>query len=115
MDDSAKLTLLKNMVDETNDDVLSAYLTLAGKKIIAKAYPYDPTQTTVPVQYEYLQLEIAAFMINKRGAEGQITHSENGIQRQYESGDVPASMLKTITPYCGSLRTPEVQPEGEEG
>ena len=80
---------------------MSTYLDLAGKKIIAKAYPYDTAVTTVPAQYETLQLEIAAFLLNKRGAEGQTTHSENGIQRQYEGGDIPASLLKTITPYCG--------------
>lgn len=102
MTDAEKLTTLKNMVgtDDT-DEVLSTYLMLAGKKIIAKAYPYEQTVKVVPPQYDTLQLEIAAFMLNKRGAEGQTTHSENGIQRQYETGDVPASMLKTITPHCG--------------
>ncbi len=100
-----KIIALKAMVGDNNsEEVLSTYLTLAGKKIIAKAYPYDPEVEEVPRQYEYLQVEIAAYMLNKRGAYGQITHSENGIQRQYENADVPYSMLKTITPYCGVLR-----------
>ena len=85
------------------DEVLSAYLKLAGAKIIAKAYPYKNDVTEVPSQYHYLQVEIAAYMLNKRGAEGQTSHTENGITRQYESGDVPASMLKVITPYCGVI------------
>ena len=100
-----KLTALKAMVgDSDTDEVLSTFLLLAGKKIIAKAYPYDPEQTEVPSQYAYLQVEIAAYMLDKRGAYGQITHSENGIQRQYENADVPYSMLRTITPYCGVIK-----------
>ena len=105
MTEEEKLDMLRNMVgDNDTDDVLTTYLTLAGKKIIAKAYPYSPDETEVPAQYEYLQVEVAAFMLNKRGAEGQVTHSENGIQRQYENADVPSSMLKTITPFCGVIK-----------
>lgn len=100
-----KLTALKAMVGGSDaDEVLSTYLKLAGRKIIAKAYPYKTDVKKVPEQYEYLQIEIAAYMLNKRGAEGQVTHTENGIQRQYENADIPSSMLKGITPYCGVIR-----------
>lgn len=100
-----KLTALKAMVGGSDtDEVLSAYLNLAGGKIIAKAYPYKSEVTEVPAQYHYLQVEIAAYMLNKRGAEGQTSHTENGITRQYENTDVPASMLKAITPYCGVIK-----------
>lgn len=100
-----KLTALKAMVGGSDtDEVLSAYLNLAGGKIIAKAYPYNSEVTEVPAQYHYLQVEIAAYMMNKRGAEGQTSHTENGITRQYENADVPASMLKAITPYCGVIK-----------
>lgn len=104
MTDDEKLTVLKNMIGGSDtDEVLSTYLTLAGQRIIAKAYPYKNDVTDVPAQYEHLQIEIAAYLLNKRGAEGQVTHSENGIQRQYENADIPASMLRTITPYCGVI------------
>ena len=43
-------------------------------------------------------------MLNKRGAEGQLQHTENGIQRQYENADVPASMLKPVTPHVGVIK-----------
>lgn len=104
MTSDEKLTALRAMLGGSDtDEVLSTYLTLAGKKIIAKAYPYKADVTEVPAQYEYLQLEIAAYMLNKRGAEGQVTHTENGVQRQYENADVPSSMLKAVTPYCGVI------------
>lgn len=107
MTDIEKLALCRVMVDQPDtaegwtDDVLNAYLTLAGKKIIARRYPYDDTVTEVPTRYGVLQCEIAAYLLNKRGAEGEVSHSENGIGRTYESADVPESMLRDITPHCG--------------
>lgn len=99
-----KISALKVMVGNEDDEILSTYLMLAGKKILSKAYPYDDTVTNVPYKYEALQLEIAAYLINKRGAEGQTAHSENGISRTYENADVPSSMLKSITPHCGVIK-----------
>lgn len=105
MTDVEKLTALRAMVGGSDaDEVLSTYLLLAGRKIIARAFPYKEDVTEVPVKYETIQLEIAAYMLNKRGAEGQTAHSENGISRTYENADVPASMLKGVTPYCGVIK-----------
>lgn len=105
MTNDEKLAALKAMVGSSDyDEVLSAYLKLAGGKIIAKAFPYQNDVTEVPTQYSYLQVEIAAYMLNKRGAEGETVHTENGISRTYENADVPTSMLKAITPYCGIVR-----------
>lgn len=105
MDENEKLAMLKTMVESTDsDEVLLTYLKIAGKKIITKAFPFNTTVTEVPVQYDVLQCEIAAYMLNKRGAEGQLMHSENGITRQYETADVPSSLLKTITPFVGTIK-----------
>lgn len=102
MTQDEKIVALKSMMGSSDSDsVLSTYLELAGKKIIARAYPYSTEITDVPDQYGYLQIEIAAYLLNKRGAEGQTSHSENGITRQYENADVPDSMMNTIIPFCG--------------
>ena len=109
MTDIEKLALCRVMVDQPataqgwTDDVLNAYLTIAGRKIINRAYPYDATVTEVPARYGYLQCEIAAYLLNKRGAEGEVSHSENGISRTYESASVPASMLRDVIPMCGVI------------
>lgn len=101
MTEEEKLAMLKALVGDSDaEEVLSTYLKLAGRKIITKAYPFDDTQTEVPSQYAELQVEIAAYLLNKRGAEGQTSHSENGISRGYENGDVPPSMLNRVTPSC---------------
>ena len=105
MTDNEKLTTLKAMVGDSDaEEVLSTYLKIAGSKIITKAFPYDETIEEVPKRYAILQCEIAAYLLNKRGAEGQISHSENGISRAYENADVPSSMLKTVTPHCGVIK-----------
>ncbi len=105
MTEVEKLSLLRVMVGQPadsenwSDDVLIAYLTIAGEKIINRAYPYDDTVTEVPRRYGALQCEIAAYLLNKRGAEGEVTHSENGINRTYEKADVPESLMSNITPF----------------
>ena len=105
MTQAEKFQLLKAMVGESDsEEVLLAYLNIAGSKIINRAYPYDPEVTEVPKRYEFLQCEIAAYLLNKRGAEGQTGHSENGISRSYESADVPESLLGAVTPTVGVLR-----------
>lgn len=104
MNDADKLDMLQVMVGENNESLLNVYLNIAKQKILDRAYPYDDTKTEVPNKYAILQCEIAAYLYNKRGAEGQTSHDENGIKRTYESADVPESMLKQITPYVGVIK-----------
>ena len=106
MTQAEKLTMLKVMVgvpaeSTTDDAALTVYLSLSASKVLRRAYPYHDTLADVPAQYETLQCEIAAYLWNKRGAEGQTTHRENGISRSYESSDVPESMLNHIVPCVG--------------
>ena len=101
--DAEKIKLVKAMSGETDVDTDSAYLSLAGDKICRRAYPFDPSIMEVPEQYSYLQVEIATYLLNKRGGEGELSHSENGISRSYENGDVPESMMRQIVPMAGVL------------
>ena len=104
MTQTEKLQLLKAMVGESDtEEVLLAYLNIAGNKIINRAYPYDNEVTEVPSRYDFLQCEIAAYLLNKRGAEGQTSHSENGISRSYGSADVPEALLGAVTPNVGVM------------
>lgn len=106
MTEIEKLAMCRVMVEQPatadgwSDDIINAYLTIAGRKIIERRFPYDDTVTEVPVRYGVLQCEIAAYLLNKRGAEGEISHSENGISRTYENADVPDSMLADVLPHC---------------
>lgn len=103
MTDAEKLSMLKTMTGEKDEDVLSTYLSIAGNKVLKRAYPFDTTVTTVPDQYAHIQVEIAVYLLNKRGAEGQTAHSENGISRSYEDGDVPPTLLRDIVPFAAVM------------
>ena len=93
-------TRLSALTGETDDNILLTFLDIAGEKILEKCYPYRHDKREVPARYHSTQLEIAVYLLNKRGAEGEKAHSENGITRSYESASVPDSMLKGIVPFA---------------
>ena len=98
------INMLHSMMegDDTSDGVLDTYLEIAAQKILNRMYPYktDYSDMEVPDRYAMIQLNIAVYLLNKRGAEGEIQHIENGIHRNYGSSDVPDGFLKDIVPYC---------------
>lgn len=99
-----QLELLKLVLGnpEESDALLEYYLENA-KDIICDI------RNTVEVEQKYLtqQIKIAVELYNKRGAEGQASHGENGIMRTYEKADVSPSLLSQITPF---VRTPFSNP-----
>lgn len=103
-----KIVILNRMNGEGRDDedILGIYLDIAGDKILNRMYPYvtDYTGLTVPDRYAMIQIKAAHFLLNKRGAEGQIQHIENGIHRNYGAADIPDGMLAEIVPYCQAIR-----------
>lgn len=108
MTENQKIVLLETMIgdEETDEEVLTAYLGMAAMKILNRMYPYryDYAGMKVPERYENIQLNIAVYLLNKRGAEGEIQHIENGIHRNYGDADVPESMLKDVTPFAQAIR-----------
>lgn len=103
MTDSQKIERLKILSDEKDESILSTFLDLAGERILRRAYPFRSDIKAVPEEYHSTQVDIALYLLNKRGAEGEISHSENGISRSYESATVPDSMLKHIIPHASVL------------
>lgn len=101
MTDNELIQVAAGMVGAKGEDEtkVAAYLTLAKQKILNRLYPFRDDVDVVPPKYHALQCEIAAYLYNKQGAEGQLTHSENGVSRSYENGDVPESLMRQITPY----------------
>lgn len=103
MTDAEKIVLVEAMTDETDDDVVSAFLSMAGDAVYHYADPYKTTdKDTILAEYGGVQARAAAYYLNKRGAEGQVSHGENGISRGYETGDLPDSLKREITPKVGA-------------
>ena len=96
------LKKLLEITDDNEDELLSEYLLSAKEVILNRLYPFGIPTTVddVPSIYTKLQIQIAQYLYLKEGAEGEKTHNENGVNRSYESGFVPESMLSQITPYA---------------
>lgn len=88
--------------DEQNEELLQELLLRAETAIKCKRR--FPIEKPLESQYEVLQLEIAQFLYNKMGAEGEKTHNENGVSRTYENSHIPDSMLDTVIPLAKVLK-----------
>lgn len=106
-----KIDMLRRMMDgdETDEGILEVFLELAAQKILNRMYQFpefweDYEGLEVPDRYVMIQLNIAVYMLNKRGAEGEIQHIENGIHRNYGSSDIPDSLLKDVMPHCKVIK-----------
>ena len=97
------LKIYLKIKDDTEDDLLSLFLSQAEKKVLNKRYPYgysDEEKEKVLEKYSDIVLDIAVFLYNKQGAEGQTAHSENGIGRSYENAGIPDSFVQDIIPVA---------------
>ena len=104
MDKLSTLKVLLGVTDTSDDQLLLTFLSFAEGKILERLYPYDGEKNELPQRYNGKQLEIAVYLYNKQGAEGQTAHSENGVSRTYGSADVPESMLRGIAPFVGGIK-----------
>lgn len=110
MDDSEKLLELRVVLDPCDDDdtTLLSFLRQAKYAILNRMYPYitddEYEGLEVPKRYEDKQIQIAAFLLNKRGAEGETQHIENGIHRNYDTPGIPEAMLRDVFPMVGIPR-----------
>ena len=90
--------------DTANTDLLEVLVNQSEFIVLNRRYPFGiPENATVPTQYEQVQIRIAVELYSKMGAEGQISHKENGIERTWESAEISPSLLKQIIPVCGSV------------
>ena len=94
-----QLERLKIRITEKVDDIeLSDILESAKAVIMSRRFPFGEWPEELENKYNDLQIRIAVEMFNKRGAEGETSHSENGVSRSYASANVSEDLLREITP-----------------
>ncbi len=106
MTNEEKITRLEVLIspDTAEKELLMVLVEQAEGIVLNRRYPFgSPEGATVPTQYEQIQLQIAVELFSKMGAEGQLSHSENGVSRSWEAADVSPSLLRQIVPACGSV------------
>nr|DAF99064.1 MAG TPA: tail connector protein [Siphoviridae sp. ctDmR33] len=98
------LERFKVRTEETNDTLILDLLNSAGQAIVTRRYPYGDGTETVPDRYADLQLRIAIDLYDRMGAEGQLSHSENGVSRSWADASVSQDLLKEVVPMVGSFK-----------
>jgi hypothetical protein len=96
------LERLKLRIPENNNELeLVDVLESAEAVILSRRYPFGEQPEKLEKKYEDLKVRIAVELYNKRGVEGQTSHSENGVSRSYASANVSEDLLREITPKAG--------------
>lgn len=89
------------------DDRLSAfashYLEIAKGAVVAHLWPYrdDAEWADVPERHHARTVEIAVYLVNRRGSEGETSHQESGVNRSYESAGIPRSYFSGMPSHVG--------------
>lgn len=97
-----QLERLKLRIPENDNELeLEDILESAKAVILSRRYPFGEQPTELEPRYFDLQIRIAVEMYNKRGVEGQTSHSENGVSRTYSSASVSEELLREIIPKAG--------------
>ena len=89
---------LKIHLPEISDAEAESYLDTAKAAIMARRYPFEDFPGELEGRYLDLQLRIAADLYAKAGAEGETSHSENGVSRAYSNAWVSEELLSEATP-----------------
>ena len=107
MDNTELTRKIGVITGEQDDDILLTYLSMAKGIVLNRLYPFeqdiDPETTEIPARYVGNVIEIAVYLINRRGTEGETRNVEGVITRDYEAGSVPASMLSQIIPFVKTI------------
>jgi hypothetical protein len=92
-----KIRITENVTDAELEDILES----AKAVILSRRFPFSEWPDEIEDRYKDQQIRIAVEMFNKRGAEGETAHSENGVSRSYSSASVSEELLREITPKVG--------------
>ena len=95
-----KIDYMQKMMEDTPIDfgMAQIYLDLAQQKLINHIFPFRNDVVELNSKYDYDQIELAIVLYNKRGAEGEELHNENGVHRRYRS---EAQILASIPKFAG--------------
>lgn len=91
------------ITEEVTGAELEDLLESARAVILSRRFPFQDHPPDVEDRYKDLQIRIAVEMYNRRGAEGELSHSENGVSRSYSSANVSEELLREITPKGGVI------------
>lgn len=96
--------LIGDGAGDVPDELIDALVADARDLILTRRHPFsaDPLAEEWEPRYDRLACDVAAFMWEKMGAEGQTASRENGIYRAWHKDDayVPAGLLCRVVPIA---------------
>lgn len=96
--------LQRRVGDLLDEDTILDYVLLAQHIILERRYGFAENYPELfPDKYLLTCFQIALYLINRDGSEGQLSHSEGGIVRGYRNANVPEDLLFDIIPYASRL------------
>lgn len=102
----AQLERLKARLEgeDYSDSLLGELLESSKDMIFSLRYPFREEWPDALSPKDYTnQIDIAVAMCNKLGAEGQVGHSENGINRSWSTDDIPKEIINRFVAEAGVL------------
>lgn len=103
MDKNRIIENLMMYLGESNEDLISLLVDLACQNVVNRRYPFGYTEEQEAAaikQYGNVVFRAVVYAYNMQGAEGQSSHSENGISRSYVDED---RLYMEIVAICGVL------------
>lgn len=107
MTDAQKLltvkTLLEDGGDVPSDNKLNTYIAVAGNEILAWMYHLvggvPSNVTAVPSKYEGVQVYAVVAGYTQAGAEGEQSHIENSVHRNFRYSDMLDYIHNNVLPF----------------
>lgn len=109
MSNDEKLDMIQTIVgiqsSETSEiNRVEVYLSAAEKEIIEWRFSLAGNKPeTVPDEFEMTQVWAVVYGYCQSGAEGQSTHSENGVARTFNYADMISYIHRNVRPFVGVL------------
>lgn len=102
MTEAQKVQMVEQLITDVavTTAMIQTYLALAADRIMSRVWPFGGAPPDMPAQYDLIQVQLAVRMVARRGGEGEISHSENGVSRTYGSVD-DEDILGQLVPYAG--------------
>lgn len=105
MEEQDMVEAVMAMVDDDRFEyaVANVYLPMAKDAVVSRLFPYSPEATwdDVPERHHMQTCQIAVYLLDKSGAEGEVRHVENGTTHEWKSAGIPADYFAGMVPRAG--------------
>ena len=109
---NTQLEVLKKRLPNVDENTLQSLLDDSKSIALNELFPFkEELPTELPSKYLNWQIRVCVYMWNNRGLLGYKSYEENNIKIELSSDNIPASFMKELVPYAGSIRKPVIAEE----